>query len=80
MQSAVEQIDNISRKISAEDETHVKHLSFKNNIRVERIAGLQLNRLLNGRIKCERLDNAHVMDKAKWFFKNRKSRNIIDEC
>ena len=49
-QSAVEQVDYGLRKMSAENETHIKYLSFKNNTRAERIAGLQLNRLINDKM------------------------------
>jgi len=65
-QSAVEQVDFGLRKMSAGNDTHVKYLSFKNNTKTERIAGLQLNRLINGRVKYERLDEITLLDEAKY--------------
>ena len=58
----MEKVDYGLRKMSAEDDTHIKYLSFKNNTRADRIAGLKLNRLINGRTKYERLDDIHLLD------------------
>ena len=52
--------------MSAEDKTHIKYLSFRNNIRAERAVGLKLNRLLNGKTKYEQLEDLNLMDKAKY--------------
>ena len=59
--------------MSAENKTHVKYLSFKNSIRVDKIAELHLNRLLNGKVKYERLDELQLSVTVRY---NRQQGNV----
>ena len=51
--------------MSAEDRTHVKHISFQNSAKADRIAGLKLNRLLNVRVRHEWLEDVSVLAAAR---------------
>ena len=64
----------------------MKYLSFKNNTKADRIAGLQLNRLINGYVKYERLDELYLLEEAKYngqvgkvgqLLMNAKSKGIL---
>jgi len=44
----------------------MKYLSFKNITKADRIAGLQLNRLINGYVKYERLDKLYLLEEVKY--------------
>ena len=50
VQSKVVKVDYELMKFSNNDETHIKHMLFKHSTRTERIIGLNLNKLLNGRL------------------------------
>ena len=41
-------------------------MPFKNNTKTEKIDGLHLNRLINGRVNCEKLDDLNLMQKAQY--------------
>ena len=43
---------------------HIKHISFANSTRNERIGGLQLNKCINTKLKCECLENFDALDKV----------------
>ena len=64
--SSAEKVDFGLRKMSAANDTHVKYLSFKNNTKADRIAGLQLNRFINRYVKYERLDKLYLLEEAKY--------------
>ena len=66
IQSSADKADFRLRKMSAENKSHVKYLSFKNNIRAEKIAGLYLNRLINRKHKYEWLNDIELLDNAKY--------------
>ena len=51
VKSAVEKVDFGLRKMSAENKSHLKYVSFKNSTKADKIAGLKLNRLINVQLR-----------------------------
>ena len=55
--------------------SHIKHASFSNSSKVERLRALQLNKLINVRVKCESLNNINVLEEAEY---NNKKQTIAE--
>ena len=66
VESEAAKVDFNLRKLSAEEKSHIKYVSFKNNNRNERVSGLKLNQLINTRLKYEWLEDVSLFDKAKY--------------
>ena len=77
VQSEVDNVDYELRKMSSSNKTHTKHVSFKHNTRAERIAGMNLNKMLNGRLKYDWLENVRVFDKATFQGEKKSTSQII---
>ena len=73
IQSEVDKVDCKLRKMSSSNKTHIKYISFKHNTRTERIAGMNLNKLLNGRLKYDWLVDVRLFDPAT---SNREKKTI----
>ena len=69
--SALEKVDYGLCRMSTENKTHVKYISFKNSTKADKIAGLKLNCLLNVRLKYEWLEDVNVLAAAR--YKGQKS-------
>ena len=61
-----DKVDFGLRKMSIENKTHIKYVSFKNSTKADKIAGLKLNRLLNVRVKYERLEDVNTLAAVRY--------------
>jgi len=66
VRSAAEKVDFGLRKMSAENKSHIKYVSFKNSTKADKIAGLKLNRLINVHTRYEWLNDVTVLTTAKY--------------
>ena len=55
--------------------SHIKYASFSNSSKVERLRALQLNKLINVRVKCESLNNINVLEEAEY---NNKKQTVAE--
>jgi hypothetical protein len=79
VKSVSDHIDFKLRKMSAESGGHIKYISFKHSSKRERIASLQLNKILNGPNKYEWFENTAVLETV--YFKGKEmtfSQVIMD--
>ena len=64
--SKTDKVDFGLRKISIENKTYIKYVSFKNSTKADKIAGLKLNRLLNVRVKYEWLEDVNTLAAVRY--------------
>ena len=61
-----DKVDYGLQKMSEDEKPHVKYISFKNSTKVEKLAGLHLNRLINCKVKYEQFDNLFLLESAQY--------------
>ena len=66
VESEATNVDYHLRRLSAEENFHVKYISFKNNNSNEKISGLKINKLINVKLKYDWLEEVSVFDKARF--------------
>ena len=59
-------VDFKLRKLSTENKSHIKYVSFKNSSKADKISGLQLNRLINVKTKYEQMEDLQVLAEAEF--------------
>ena len=77
IRSVSDHIDFKLRKMSAESDRCVKYVSFKHSSKKERIASLQLNKLLNGPNNHKGFENMQVLAPAQFKGKNMPFSQVI---
>ena len=66
VESEVAKVDFNPRKLSVEERLHIKYVSFKNNNRNERVSGLNLNQLINTKLKYKWLEDISLFNQEKY--------------
>ena len=77
VQSEANAVDFKLRKMSAEERTHIKYVSFKNNNSHERVSGVKLNQMINIKLKYEWLEDVSLLDQARFQGKNMTISQVL---
>ena len=75
--SEVDKVDYVLQKMSSANKTYIKHASFKNNAKVERVVGLKLNKLLNAKLKHKWLEDVGALDDTTFNSKKKAISQIM---
>lgn len=75
--STVDEVDYKLRVMSAQENSHVKCVSFKNSAKAERVAALKLNEMVNTKLKYEWIEDAWILDKGQFKGKAATASEII---
>jgi len=77
VQSEATAVDFKLRKMSAEERTHIKYVSFKNNNSNERVSGVKLNQMINTTLKFEWLEEVNLLDQARYHGKTMTISQVL---